>query len=245
MPGNSRLLVTQTWAQTPHLSEEEKQRTLKSYSPHELKARTEGVPALGAGAIFPLTQESYTCAQFQLPAHFPKLFGMDVGWQFTAAVWLAFDRENGITYAYKAYQREQQTPDIHASDIKTAGEWIPGFIDPAAHASSQLDGRNLMSEYQHLGLKLQHADNSVEAGILRLYQQLSDGSLKIFASCTQLLADLRYYHRDERGRVVKKSDHLVDALRYAVMASPLSAKARPAAKKNINMAAPTRPWAWG
>jgi phage terminase large subunit-like protein len=38
--GNSRLLVTQTWAQTPHLSEEEKQRTLKSYSPHELKART-------------------------------------------------------------------------------------------------------------------------------------------------------------------------------------------------------------
>jgi hypothetical protein len=96
MPGNSRLLVTQTWAQTPHLSEEEKQRTLKSYSPHELKARTEGVPALGAGAIFPLTQESYTCAQFQLPAHFPKLFGMDVGWQFTAAVWLAFDRRTAL-----------------------------------------------------------------------------------------------------------------------------------------------------
>jgi hypothetical protein len=39
-----------------------------------------------------------------------------------------------------------------------------------------------MSEYQRLGLKLQHADNSLEAGILRLYQQLSDGSLKIFAT---------------------------------------------------------------
>ena len=244
-PGNSRLLVTQTWAQTPHLSEEEKQRTLKSYSPHELKARTEGVPALGAGAIFPLTQESYTCAQFQLPPHFARCYGLDVGWQFTAAVWLAFDRENQITYVYKEYQRERQTPDVHANDIQRAGEWIPGFIDPAAHASSQVDGRNLMVEYQHLGLKLQHADNSVEAGILRLYQQLSDGSLKIFATCTQLLADLRYYHRNERGQVVKKQDHLVDALRYAVMAPPLSAKVKPAAKTEISMAPTPRPWAWG
>jgi hypothetical protein len=67
-----------------------------------------------------------------------------------------------------------------------------------------------MSEYLRLGLKLQHADNSVEAGILRLYQQLSDGTLKIFSTCQQLLADLRYYHRNERGQVVKKQDHLVE-----------------------------------
>jgi hypothetical protein len=60
-----------------------------------------------------------------------------------------------------------------------------------------------------------------------------------------LLADLRYYHRDERGRVVKKQDHLVDALRYAVMASPLSAKVKPAAKKDINMRPPQREWKWG
>ncbi|HEY7306271.1 MAG TPA: terminase family protein [Bryobacteraceae bacterium] len=244
-PGNSRLLVVQTWAETPHLSEEEKQRTLKSYSPHELKARTEGVPALGAGAIFPLAQESYTFAQFQLPAHFARCYGLDVGWQFTACVWLAFDREQGICYVYREYQRERQTPDVHAADIQRAGEWIPGVIDPAAHASNQLDGRNLMSEYLRLGLKLQHADNSVEAGILRLHQQLSDGSLKIFATCQQLLADLRYYHRNERGQVVKKQDHLIDALRYAAMAGPLFAKVKPAAKKEVSLAAPARPWAWG
>jgi hypothetical protein len=67
-----------------------------------------------------------------------------------------------------------------------------------------------MSEYIALGLKLSHADNSVEAGLLRLYQQLADGSHKIFATCTQLLADLMYYHRNERGQVVKKQDHLID-----------------------------------
>lgn len=58
------------------------------------------------------------------------------------------------------------------------------------------------------------------------------------------VADLRYYHRNERGQVVKKQDHLVDALRYAVMASLLFAKVNPAAKKDFSMAAPQRPWAW-
>ena len=47
---------------------------------------------------------------------------MEVGWNVTAAVWLAHDRDNGVCYAYREYQREQQTPDIHASDIQRAGE---------------------------------------------------------------------------------------------------------------------------
>jgi hypothetical protein len=101
-----------------------------------------------------------------------------------------------------------------------------------------------MSDYIALGLKLSHADNSVEAGLLRLYQQLADGSLKIFATCTQLLADLMYYHRNERGQVVKKQDHLIDALRYAVMAGPLFAKIKPPVKK-VGWSATPQPWAWG
>jgi len=111
-------------------------------------------------------------------------YGMDVGWESTACVWLAFARENGVTYAYREYQRGRQAPDVHANDIQRAGDWICGVIDPFSNASNQLDSRNLMAEYLRLGLKLQHADNSVEAGILRLYQQLSDGTLKIFNTCT-------------------------------------------------------------
>jgi hypothetical protein len=29
----------------------------------------------------------------------------------------AFDRENGIAYGYREYQRGGQTPDVYASDI--------------------------------------------------------------------------------------------------------------------------------
>jgi hypothetical protein len=60
-----------------------------------------------------------------------------------------------------------------------------------------------------------------------------------------LLADLRYYHCNERGQVVKRQDHLVDALRYAVMAGPLYAKTKPKPPQEISMVAPHRPWSWG
>lgn len=76
---------------------------------------------------------------------------------------------------------------------------------------------------------------------LLLYQQLTDGSLKILSTCQQLLADLRYYHPNERGQAVKKQDYLVDALCYAVMASPLYAKVKPTRpKKDLEMRPPSK-----
>jgi hypothetical protein len=79
--------------------------------------------------------------------------------------------------------------------------------------------------YRTAGLEVFPADNTVEAGIFDLYGRMTTGRLKIFNSCTQLQAELRVYRRDEKGKIVKQNDHLLDALRYAVR-SGLSA-ARP------------------
>jgi hypothetical protein len=126
----------------------------------------------------------------------------------------------GSCYAYWEYQRERQTPDVYATDILRVGEWIPASLIPLLTPATSLMAGTSCPNYQRLGLKLQHADISVEAGIFHLYQGLLNGSLKIFATCTQLLAKLRYYHRNECGQVVKKNDHCVDCLRYACMAPP-------------------------
>jgi hypothetical protein len=105
-----------------------------------------------------------------------------------------------------------------------------------------VDGRNLLSEYSALGLKMALADNAVEAGVLRVYQRMAAGKLKIFRTCTKLLEDLRFYHRDESGRVVKENDHLCDALRYVSMTGPSIAKVKLLPKLN---GAVKQPWAWG
>jgi hypothetical protein len=43
---------------------------------------------------------------------------------------------------------------------------------------------------------------------------MSTGRLKVFRSMQQWLAEFRLYRRDERGRVVKDNDHLMDCTRY-------------------------------
>jgi hypothetical protein len=41
--------------------------------------------------------------------------------------------------------------------------------------------------------------------------------LKIFKSLASFWQEFRLYRRDEKGKVVKHNDHLMDCLRYAVM----------------------------
>jgi hypothetical protein len=239
----SRALVTATWDDTPHLPEEAKADLLASYLPHEIEARTLGIPSIGPTAVYPLAQGDYTCDPFPIPVHYKRAYGLDVGWNWTAVVWLAVDLENDQEWIYREYLREQAPPDVHVSAIQAAGDWIPGCIDPAAKQRSQVDGRNLFGEYQALGLKLSIAENAVDAGVTHVYLRMAAGRTKIFRTCTKLLEDLRFYRRDKNGRIVKERDHLPDAMRYVSMTGRHVAKWKPIPKAE----AAVRPngWAWG
>jgi hypothetical protein len=91
---------------------------------------------------------------------------------------------------------------------------MPGFIDPASGASGQADGRQLLSDYRNLGLKLQLADNGVESGLYSVWDRMSSGRLKAFNTLGGWLEEFRLYRRNEKGQVVKENDHLMDAMRY-------------------------------
>lgn len=206
-----------TWEDAPHLSAQAKAALIASIPPYQRDARTKGIPQLGVGAIYPLAESDITIPRFEIPKHWPRVFAMDVGWNFTAAVWLALDRETGTAYLYHEYKRSKAEPVIHAAAIKAPGAWIPGVIDPACMGSGQIDGRNLMQMYSELGLDLQPAMNAVESGIYQVWEAMSTGRLKIFDDAKQTLSEFRKYHRDEKGRIVKADDHLLDCLRYGIV----------------------------
>jgi hypothetical protein len=157
-----------------------------------------------------------------LPKHFPKAYGFDVGWNATAAVFGAWDRDNDIIYIYSEYKQGQADPLIHAAAIRARGTWMRGAIDPASRASSQTDGEKLFSKYSLSvergggGLKILKAANAVEAGIFEVWERLQTGRLKIFKSCSALQREYGLYHRDDNGKIVKKNDHLLDSLRYLI-----------------------------
>jgi hypothetical protein len=206
-----------TWDDVPHLTDEKKKELWASIPPFERDARAKGKPQLGSGAIYPVAETEVQCEPFRIPNYWPRVYALDVGWNRTAAVWAAYNDQADVVYLYSEYYRAQAEPAIHADAIKSRGIWIPGVIDPSARGRSQVDGVRLIDTYGNLGLALQMADNSVEAGLLAVWQRLSSGTLKVFANCQNWFDEFRIYQRDEKGKIVKKNDHLMDATRYLIM----------------------------
>lgn len=198
-----------------------------AYAPHERDARTKGIPSLGAGAIYPVEEGTLLCDPFQFPPWFRHVYGLDVGWNRTAAIFGAVDPEDDILYLYSEHYVGEAQPPIHAAAIRARGEWIPGVIDPNARGRGQLDGAKLMEAYVNLGLTLLPADNAVEAGIYAVWTRMSTGRLKVFRTLQNWLGEFRIYRRDEKGKVHKENDHAMDATRYMILSGLDLAAQRP------------------
>jgi phage terminase large subunit-like protein len=213
-----KALVMAGWDDVPHLGEAEKKRMLAETLPYLRDARSKGIPSLGSGAIYPVPESEIKVADFPIPDHWKRLYALDVGWNRTAALWGAWDQDADIIYLTTEHYRGQAEPSIHADAIKARGKGLEGVIDPAARGRAQDDGKQLMQTYKDLGLKLSEANNAVESGLYEVWQRLSTGRLKVFASLSNWFSEYRMYRRDEKGRIIKSNDHLMDDTRYLIMA---------------------------
>lgn len=238
-----RAIVNATWDDVPHLDAASKADLLRTIPPYQLDARSRGIPVLGAGVIYPVAEDDYLIEDFQVPKHWPRAYGMDVGWNRTACVWGAYDREQDRWTLYHEYYRGQAEPSIHATAVKAPGTWIRGVIDPAARGRSQLDGRKLIEVYRELGLDLTEAENTVETGLYEVWERLSTGRLKVCRSLDNWRKEARLYRRDERGHIVKTNDHLMDASRYLVMSGQAVAQCEAPVPLGLPLLAPGPPWA--
>lgn len=223
----SKFLIQATWDDAPHLTTAQKEKLFAALPPHQRDARSKGVPQLGAGAIYPILESNITVQDFPIPKHWLRCYALDVGWKKTACLWAATDPDSQITYLYSEYYQGQAEPIIHVEGIKARGVWIPGVIDSAAHGRSQEDGKQLFEIYTQLGLDLENANKSVEAGLYLVWQMLSTNRLKVFASLVNWFTEFRLYRRNEHGQVVKENDHLMDDTRYIVMSGLKRAIAQP------------------
>lgn len=113
--------------------------------------------------------------------------------------------------------------------MRARGAWIPGVGDAAAITTH--DGRQFLDIYRRLGFKLDLADKAVEAGIQEAWELLSAGRLKVFESCGSWFEEYRLYRRDDKGRIVKQHDHLMDCTRYVVRARTRMKTQQPSPQK--------------
>lgn len=216
VPETNTWAIAVTWDDVPHLTKEEKEQMLAMYPAYQRASRSRGEIAIGVGLVYPISENDYVVEPFDIPAHWRRAYGMDVGYLCTAVVWAAEDPNTNTWYIYKEHYTGREEPVIHAAAIKAAGEWIPGVVDPAANKRRD-DGTQLLQQYRDLGLDLTAANNAHDAGITKVWTMLTNGSLKVFSSCTNLIKERRIYKIDEKGKIPEhQRDHAMDAERYLI-----------------------------
>lgn len=223
-PSLDRSVITMTIDDAEHFSQEDRDRIIASYPPHEREARTKGIPSLGSGRIFPIAEESIVIDPIEIPKHWVQIGGMDFGYDHPfAAACLAWDRDSDTFYLTKEYRERETTPIIHAAALKPWGDWLPWAWPHDGLQHDKGSGEQLAKQYKAQGLKLlperatfDDGTNGVEAGISEMLQLMQTGRFKVFRTCTKWLEEFRLYHRKD-GKIVKERDDVISASRYALM----------------------------
>lgn len=224
-PGPGQILINAGWNDAPHLTDEVKATLLAAYPEHQKDMRTKGIPMLGHGRIYDISEEWIACDSFEIPDHWKVIDGMDFGWDHPQArIKLVWDVENDTYYVTKAWKASKTSPaeawgvtHLWAKDVPTA--WPSDGLQ-----TEKGSGKQQKSYYEETGFLMiweeaQWPDGarSVEPGILELLLLMRSGRLKVFRGLRDFFEEFNFYHRDEKGQIVKKRDDLLDALRYAYM----------------------------
>lgn len=225
-PSPDRAVVSMTIDDALHYTPEQRAQIIASYPEHEREARTQGLPMLGEGAVFPIARSKveYDAGEQKIEKHWARICGIDFGWDHpTAAAWIAWDRDADVIYVYDAYAQSKETPVFHAAAIKGRGDWIPVAWPHDGLQHDKGSGQQLAEQYRTQGVNMlwdkatfEDGGNGVEAGVIEMLDRFRTGRLKIAKHLEPLWNEIRSYHRKD-GKIVKEMDDIVSALRYAIM----------------------------
>ncbi len=206
-----------------HYTEEQRAAIIASYPEYSREARTRGIPQLGSGRVFPLSDNAIRCQAFPLPEHWPRINGIDFGWDHpSAGVQCVWDRDSDCLYVIAAHRAREQTPAMFAAAVKPWGKWPWSWPhDGLQHDRSS--GDQLATLYKAQGLEMlpvratfEDGTSGLEAGVMDMLDRMQTGRLKVFTHLNDWFEEFNLYHRKD-GLIVKENDDLLSATRYALM----------------------------
>lgn len=207
-----------------HYTPAQRTAIIASYPEHEREARIKGIPSLGSGRVFPISEDKILCDTLPISKEWVQINGLDFGWDHPfAAVNLVWDRDADVIYLTKTYRESKATPIIHSAAVRPWGEWIPCAWPHDGLQHDKGSGEELAAQYrnQHLNMLPERATfedggSGVEAGIMEMLDRMHTGRLKVFRHLEDWIGEFRLYHRED-GKIVKERDDLISASRYGVM----------------------------
>jgi phage terminase large subunit-like protein len=230
-PSADRAVFRITGAEAKHISPERREELAEGYPEHEKETRLEGIPQLGTGPVFPLELLPGLTRSFPLdaiPSWARYCVGIDFGFSHPfAAVYIAWAHDTGQIWVVDSFRMERSTPLLHVQRIHsmTQGLRVPVAFPHDGHAADKGSGLPLAGQYKSAGANMmsKFATNhgtdhfNIEAALEEMRELMWMGKIIIAQHNTELLEELRHYHRNEDFKIVKQRDDLVSALRYAIM----------------------------
>lgn len=220
-----RGVVQMTIEDALHIPKEERDRIIASWPAHEREARARGVPMLGSGRIFQVSEEAISEQPIQnIPAHWGKLWAVDFGINHPfAAVLLLWDRDNDVVHVHHTVRMSDALPVLHAQALKGIGAAVPVAWPQDGTAREKSSGETLAHQYRKTGLMMldRHATwpdggVSTEAAVMDMQQRMQTGRFKVANHLADWFQEFRLYHRKD-GVIVKVNDDLISATQKGIM----------------------------
>lgn len=231
--GRGIYLKTVTWNDAPHLSEADKERLKLSYRAHERDARTMGIPMMGEGAVFPVSDDDIRVMPFEIPPHWARIKGCDFGIDHPAAgVEIAWDRDQDVIYVIDCYRKAGETAPYHAAWLNKTNKRVPVAWPHDGMNREKAGGKTLADAYRHHGVNMlsksaryprvpgdasdKGGPQPVEPIVDEMLERMATGRLKVFQNLSQWFEEKRSYHRKD-GKIVDRRDDILKATMYAMM----------------------------
>lgn len=204
------------------------------------EARTHGRFVSFAGKIYDnfnpeihVVPDSVALQHLQSKKRQALAVGIDPGFRhLSGAVWVALD-DDGVWVCHELALQETIIKKVSKEilDANKALEVVPDYYpaDPAILKRDPQTGKSDQQAFVDAGVYAVPGTNAVRPGIGKIRTLFDENKLFIAASCTTLRSELARYRwvtpkrseNDPREVPVKKDDHVLDALRYAIMQLPI------------------------
>ena len=223
-PHPKQSLTMMTIEDVDHYSREEKDAIIASYPEHEREARSKGIPVLGSGRIYPVSEERIKIDPFEIPNYWPRIRGLDFGFDHPQVVVdCAYNPEDDIFYVRALAKESGMTPSQFSLIINRSNSWIPVAWPHDGLNHEKGSGKQLKEHYVESNVSMlderatfESGSNHVEPGIAEILDRMRTGRFMVFSTCEKWFEEFRLYHRKD-GKIVKANDDAMDATRYALM----------------------------
>lgn len=212
----------------PHIPNEALNRILSKFGAHERDARLRGEIVALEGRVFTdWRRDMHVIPSQPIPDDWLRFVGWDFGTRNpTAVVWMAHDPKDDVVHVYRLHYEADRTLAWHAERFTklSEGEAIEFVCADSADRGARL---SLVQE-GITTVASRKGPNSIRDGINTIAARLAPDAegrphLVIHECCTELIKEIESYRWDttkKKGDMadapLKKQDHAIDAMRYAL-----------------------------